>query len=204
MSDDASVVFMTRLVDQFRDHGRRILGPDAAFQVRGASWSETGIEIDYVIEPGPVRVDTREFAPVYPDRRDLMNLLSRVYRVRSRRVDRRTWTIPPASDTAFGVLATHFPIYRGSSLEVGNGWFDLLAATADWLQESGGDFHPISQVKEKFGGLRMYGLMSGEAQTITDAASWLSICICDVCGAPGRKQGTGWITTRCDEHRDDR
>ena len=57
------------------------------------------------------------------------------------------------------------------------------------------------QVKEKFGGLRFY--YSGGDDTIhayVTFAEYLSERTCDVCGAPGKQSGGGWIVTRCKEH----
>lgn len=57
------------------------------------------------------------------------------------------------------------------------------------------------QVKEKFGGLRFY--YSGGDDTIDNLATFaeaLSERTCDVCGAPGKQSGGGWIVTRCKEH----
>lgn len=203
MNDMEFIAFASSLADQFAVHARSIIGPEPAFHVLGAEHSPAGVNVLYDVVPGPVRPAVGKFDDTGPDRTTLLEMLARTYRVRSRRVDRTTWTIPPVPRDWETVLETHFPMFRGSGLEVGDGWADLLIATADWLSESQGDFHPFSQIKEKFGGLRIYGLMSGEAQTITDAASWLSMHICDRCGAPGTKNRSGWIATRCGVHRHD-
>lgn len=58
-----------------------------------------------------------------------------------------------------------------------------------------------TQVKEKFGGLRFY--INGGDDEIDAAitfAEMLSERTCEVCGAPGKQRGGGWISTRCDEH----
>lgn len=58
-----------------------------------------------------------------------------------------------------------------------------------------------TQVKEKFGGLRFY--YSGgddEIDAYVTFAEVLSERTCDVCGAPGKQSGGGWIATRCDAH----
>lgn len=64
----------------------------------------------------------------------------------------------------------------------------------------------LVEVKEKFGGLRLYtGSMSREIYDGELAASErteaLSFRTCEVCGRPGvlRKRG-GWYLTRCEEH----
>jgi hypothetical protein len=60
----------------------------------------------------------------------------------------------------------------------------------------------IGQIKEKFGGLRFY--YQGGDQFIQGAA-WMaesmSYQLCETCGNPGSRGGSGWISTLCDIHR---
>ena len=63
----------------------------------------------------------------------------------------------------------------------------------------------ISQIKEKFGGLRFYydggdEYISGMVQM---AEIWASHT-CEVCGDPGKQRGGGWIKTLCDQHDEER
>ena len=68
----------------------------------------------------------------------------------------------------------------------------------------------VSQVKEKFGGLRFYYGWSHEQpydetareefQQHVTVAENLSYKTCEVCGAPGVTRPHGWITTLCDPH----
>jgi hypothetical protein len=60
------------------------------------------------------------------------------------------------------------------------------------------------QVKEKFGGLRFY-IDGGDDihYALINFAESLSYYTCEVCGKPGKASRGGWITTRCDDHRDD-
>lgn len=56
-----------------------------------------------------------------------------------------------------------------------------------------------SQIKEKYGTLRLYhyggdSFISG----VIALASQLSAVTCEVCGMPGRTRGTGWVRTLCD------
>lgn len=59
----------------------------------------------------------------------------------------------------------------------------------------------IDQIKEKFGGFRFY--YSGGDDTIYGmvrmAESWASHS-CEECGAPGKRNGEGWVKTLCDFH----
>lgn len=60
----------------------------------------------------------------------------------------------------------------------------------------------VEQVKEKFGGLRFY--YQGGDEFIHGAvwlAESLSSELCEVCGAPGKRGGNGYISTLCRVHR---
>jgi hypothetical protein len=60
-------------------------------------------------------------------------------------------------------------------------------------------FH-VSQIKEKFGGLRFYcdGAMTDEVEALIDDAEAKSLHICEVCGLPGHQRSGGYIRTLCD------
>ena len=59
-----------------------------------------------------------------------------------------------------------------------------------------------SQVKEKFGGLRFYtNGYTDEISGMISMAESMSYRTCEVCGAPGRSNSYGWISTLCDTHR---
>jgi hypothetical protein len=63
----------------------------------------------------------------------------------------------------------------------------------------------VSQIKEKFGGLRFY-YDGGDTHIdgmVRMAEVWASHT-CEVCGAPGRSRSGGWIRTLCDEHEEQR
>lgn len=191
MSDDNAIIFSSWLADEFREHALCIIGESEPFVVRGASWTEHGVELDYVVEEG-------QMLPNRISRDHALTLLARTYRARSRRAVDFVVPLPPPDYQA--LLEARFPIYRGSGLELAGGWYDLLVAVAE-LRAGMGDFHPFVQTKEKFGGLRLYGMMSGEAQYLCDAAEHLSFHVCDVCGKPGQnREIRGWLATRCSEH----
>ena len=60
----------------------------------------------------------------------------------------------------------------------------------------------VLQVKEKFGTLRFYaGQVDDRAQAYIDFAEHMSGKVCEVCGAPGKLGGKGWIRTLCETHR---
>lgn len=63
------------------------------------------------------------------------------------------------------------------------------------------EFPAVRQIKEKFGGLRYY--IDGGDEYIAgmiDFAEYMSVKICEECGAPGRQRSGGWIRTLCDTH----
>jgi hypothetical protein len=102
-----------------------------------------------------------------------------------------------------------FPnLFRDAELAemgVGEGWTELLwdlCASIETMAargaEAGVPFR-ISQVKEKFGGLRFY--VKGttvEAWTLIHEAEIKSEGICEACGAPGNRSVIGnWLKTLC-------
>lgn len=95
--------------------------------------------------------------------------------------------------------------------ECGDGWFDILDVACsiiqshiDWQNRKGEMVSQVTadQVKEKFGTLRFY-TSGGDDYTrgVEAMAEAISSRVCEQCGAPGKTEGEGWITTLCDEHR---
>ncbi len=85
--------------------------------------------------------------------------------------------------------------------ECGDGWFDLVDRALAKLAALPG-ITTVEQVKEKYGGLRLY-LRSTEdaAYTIEDEAEEESLSICEACGKPGKRNDGGWLSVRCDACR---
>jgi hypothetical protein len=90
----------------------------------------------------------------------------------------------------------------------GDGWFDLLwrlcerlePVVADAEKETRRPFE-VLQVKEKFGGLRLYANYNNDSiSTLIEAAVVESFYTCEVCGQPGKCRVGGWIQTLCDRH----
>jgi len=91
--------------------------------------------------------------------------------------------------------------------EVNDGWYELiknLLHTINSYVARGpldGVFE-IVQIKEKFGGLRVY--CNYEDEFIEGAialAECLSNNICEICGSPGQNQAkNNWLRTRCKAH----
>ena len=85
--------------------------------------------------------------------------------------------------------------------QVGPGWSGLVDAIYDRLPETA----HISQIKEKYGGLRFYVYgVSGEVLDFIDEMEEKSYTICEMCGEPGKPREGGWILTLCDKHDKER
>jgi hypothetical protein len=110
-------------------------------------------------------------------------------------------------------------------IETGNGWYELLSSLChritnheeniefrikvrnkNGVENDAADlsYVPVTfdQVKEKFGGLRIY--FSGGDDYVFGAvgmAEEYSYKICEVCGNAGKPNKGGWITTLCDSCR---
>ncbi|OKO82498.1 hypothetical protein AC630_13180 [Bradyrhizobium sp. AS23.2] len=92
--------------------------------------------------------------------------------------------------------------------ECGSGWHDLLDRMCVRIRtaiRAGGTFK-FSQIKEKYGTLRVYweGRLSAEKTIQVEEAIALaearSATCCEVRGDPGRLHGDDWLTTRCATH----
>lgn len=110
-------------------------------------------------------------------------------------------------------------------IETGNGWYEILdhlcwkikqhEDNIKWHREylekknpeklaSEPEYFPVKfdQVKEKYGGLRIY--FSGGDDYINGLVSMaesISYSVCEVCGNKGAANKGGWISVRCEAHR---
>lgn len=99
--------------------------------------------------------------------------------------------------------------FRRFGLEVSAGWLPLvyeLFACLEDLQQGSGEAVRISQVKQKFGSLRVYlGVgkkIDDDLDLLESLFERLSIKTCDICGAVGSlKSDEGYFCTRCPNHR---
>jgi hypothetical protein len=96
----------------------------------------------------------------------------------------------------------------GRGFAHGNGWFDILwrlfedlePLVANFEQASGNQFEVV-QVKEKFGGLRVYVNDANDAiRQHIEAAIQESLHTCEVCGQLGKQHSGDWSRTLCEEH----
>jgi hypothetical protein len=98
-------------------------------------------------------------------------------------------------------LLDDFPdMFEFCSLEVPLGWEDLVYELTSKIYK----IEPVqvSQIKEKFGGLRYY--TNGHSDIVDDLINEYeakSFKVCDVCGEEGILREHGyWLSTRCEEH----
>ena len=98
---------------------------------------------------------------------------------------------------------------------VGKGWHEILAKL--WATKP--PLVRVEQVKEKFGGLRIYyGAIDGPVERWTEdqvtayldfeeavaRAESEAYRTCEICGEPGKPREGGWIKTLCDKHAEGR
>jgi len=92
---------------------------------------------------------------------------------------------------------------------VGEGWSTLIDAIFDKRDELKIDTK-IVQVKEKYGGLRVYTGAFYDDAAHDEFDNFLmemekkSFTICEDCGKPGQLRSGGWYRTLCDEHANGR
>lgn len=97
------------------------------------------------------------------------------------------------------IIAKHPELFAECfDFSVPGGWRGIVAALCDSLSVTGCS---VVQVKEKFGGLRVYIDNGTEAALAAiNAAEKLAATTCQVCGAGEAKRVTrnGWISVRCE------
>ena len=87
----------------------------------------------------------------------------------------------------------------------GDGWFFIIDSMCRCIQqhtEKSESQYKFLQVKEKFGGLRVYDTGGDEYTSgIIDMAEAISRRTCEVCGSPGKLNSSGlWVKTLCESH----
>lgn len=86
-------------------------------------------------------------------------------------------------------------------VECGRGWSWIVMPLLQVAQEDGAI---VTQVKEKFGGLRFYYCGGSERlEKLVDEAERLADQTCEVCGAPGKLNTKGWMQVLCKEHNNE-
>lgn len=94
---------------------------------------------------------------------------------------------------------------NGRFFECATGWDKIICDCIQELLDAGWDGH-VSQVKEKFGGLRFY-IPSGNDKMweIIDKYENISFHVCESCGdnETAKIRGTSWYSTLCDKCAED-
>lgn len=93
------------------------------------------------------------------------------------------------------------PIKDAHCFDCNEGWYPLIQELIEDLIKLGWD-KQITQVKEKFGGLRFYvNSCTSEMLERIGKAEADSYHICEDCGDPGElRKDLGWYFTLCDAH----
>lgn len=95
------------------------------------------------------------------------------------------------------------------TLELGDGWYHLIDALCDALQRETDQGRAgqlvFLDLREKYGLLDPWpggepGSCTERQLGMIEMAETLSQTICDVCGAPGKLNETGWYRVRCQDH----
>lgn len=99
----------------------------------------------------------------------------------------------------------------GWGIDVEDGWFDIIDSACYQIAQHENNlklrkqqYEPIvfDQVKQKFGGLRIYYSGGDEyVRGIISMAEQTSYKTCEVCGNKGRANKNGYIKTVCEVHK---
>jgi hypothetical protein len=123
---------------------------------------------------------------------------------------------------AWNDIRAKYPLFTGRNIgtQTAPGWWPILEEAFIALTEQAAKLPPgksvnIVQIKEKFGGLRIYldivGTEVGDdfesfyspMLDIVRAASAKAIHTCEFCGNPGKQESIfGWIKTVCPKHHE--
>jgi len=94
---------------------------------------------------------------------------------------------------------------RAIALEsVGKGWSSLINEVFDYMEQNK-THSKIIQVKEKWGGLRIYtDVIDDNLDKKIIEVEKRSFTMCETCGSPGALRGGSWYQTLCDAHGKDK
>jgi hypothetical protein len=105
-------------------------------------------------------------------------------------------------DDRSNILKVAFPTFISERFyfECADGWFDLIADIAQYVS-SRTPYCSAVQIKEKFGGLRLYyeGPNSEFISGVIRMAEAIAYKTCEVCGNQGTVRKGRWIRTLCDQ-----
>jgi hypothetical protein len=105
-----------------------------------------------------------------------------------------------------------FYSFEGFGIECGKGWYDILDRLCTNIEQildrdvKDLKLHfYITQIKEKFGGLRFYtSCCTDEIEMFIRAAEKESYKTCEECGRPGKCNKGGWLSVLCDKCKEER
>lgn len=106
-------------------------------------------------------------------------------------------------------LRARWPHRLRCEMSCGPGWSDIIEAVNELIDQEGVDPITFSQIKEKFGSLRMYwhGIDPvGRIDALVDSAEEISEGMCERCGKPSKMRqsgggsGFGYVHSACDDH----
>ena len=113
------------------------------------------------------------------------------------------------------LMAAYPQLFRGKDMPVtenlmafgcehSDGWFNIIksvcAVIASYNEHSGNKEFLFTQIKEKYGTLRLYSHGADEFVIgVIAMAEAMSAVTCELCGSPGKLITEGWLTTRCDQ-----
>ncbi len=90
-------------------------------------------------------------------------------------------------------------------MEIGEGWSKIMSELCEKISKKG---VVLTQVKEKFGTLRVYfsapEKVHDEVDNLINKAEGKSAKTCEVCGGDGKTRGGGWLVTLCDSCDEER
>ena len=92
---------------------------------------------------------------------------------------------------------------------VGPGWWPIVETLCELIHDytEWRKLPPVvvTQIKEKFGGLRFYHEGGDEhIAGLVAMSEAMTSFICEECGSLGKRRSGGWIRTLCDEHEAER
>lgn len=104
-------------------------------------------------------------------------------------------------------LKARWPHRLSCEMSCGPGWSDLIEAVNELVDQEGVDPITFSQIKEKYGSLRMYwhGIDPvGRIDALVDAAEEISEGVCETCGKASKMRQSGgpggYVHSACDDH----
>lgn len=203
LSDD--VAARRVLLREFETVARGVLGedPDAAgFAVTGALVSIPSMAVRPRFTGVPAGSRPHPEGSLMPDRPMMVELIARTWDLRSRRWDPIDLRVADPDPGWVTPLRLRWPGIFTCEVSCGAGWADLIEAVAGQLKERG-ELVPFTQIKEKYGELRMYsdGALALDGFDLQLIAEIVSGHVCEVCGAPGLTAGENYLLTLCDRHR---